>query len=136
MKKLLWVLIPFISLSAYADKRDIGLENKITSALQETTKSMKIVPDLADQDFRDESPRVPFATTKKCGGTNACTILVVNYDRSKGCEKNFERYGFINQGGGTARNTYNVKTNGICYEISTQKKQDAEKVANVLKSMK
>jgi len=120
---------------SYAAGRDLDLEKKITQAVVSIAKADGLTPDQTDTWRRDEYLRVPFATVSDCGGVRYCTGIVIYYEKEP-CSPNNDDAGFHTAGpGGNARDWYNVKDRGICYQISGPKQEQAEEISQALRSI-
>lgn len=144
MKKILFMIVACLSTGiAGAQTRDAALETKIIAAVKPVTQKLKYVLQTGFN-VENSEPGVYFTDQSACidgiccDGSSYCTHLVISYEKQKNCRRRLDSLGglgFIDvsrQGG--RKNRYNMVHKNVCYEISTQKKKDAEALARALKN--
>lgn len=118
------------SAATYAESsRNLELERQVAAAMAGIAKADGLFLDEADVERRDVSPRVPFATDKSCGGVRYCTGLVLYYEKEP-CSPTMAKPGHHTPGpGGNARDWYNIKDRGICYQASGASEKQGREIA-------
>lgn len=113
-----------------ADTKDPAIEQKIARAAAPVAAKMKLV---RDNGFSvRSSSAVYYATERDCDGVNACTALVVYYDKAANCRPMTGWYDPARHGG-NGKPSYGMKHKGVCYQIATYRKRDALAIANAIR---